>query len=120
MGECIGEGSFGIVYRARNRENNKYYAIKMTKCYVTVLPNYDEIRCLEKVGVHENLVRYYFAWQEKAVIYMQLELCALSLATYTKYYHKLSNPQLWNIFIDMLKVSLYTIKLYVFTYVYVI
>ncbi|KRT83443.1 protein kinase, partial [Oryctes borbonicus] len=100
--ECIGEGSFGVVYKAFNREDRLSYAIKLVKKHTSEAANYDEIRCLEKIGEHENLVTFYLAWEEKNIIYMQLELCALSLATYTKTNHKLVNSQLWDIFTDML------------------
>ncbi|GJQ67448.1 hypothetical protein Trydic_g5113 [Trypoxylus dichotomus] len=103
VSECIGEGSFGVVYKAYNREDKRFYAIKLMKRFTSEASNYDEIRCLEKIGDHENLVKFYLAWEEKNVIYMQLELCALSLATYTKTNHKLLNSQLWDIFIDMLR-----------------
>lgn len=68
--------------------------------------DYNEVRRVEKIGVHENLVKFYIAWVERRIVYMQLELCALSLATYTKTNHKLANSQLWDIFIDMLYVSI--------------
>lgn len=103
--ECIGEGSFGVVYKARYKEDGKLYAIKLVNHHAFERGDYNEVKWVEKIGEHEHLVKFHLAWQEKGIVYMQLELCALSLALYTKTNHELPNSQLWDIFIDMLHVS---------------
>lgn len=64
----IGSGGFGRVVKARNRLDNRIYAIK-------IIPNFNESRVLREVSGlarlnHPSIVRYFASWVEetKAVI----------------------------------------------------
>ncbi|XP_078032283.1 interferon-induced, double-stranded RNA-activated protein kinase-like isoform X2 [Epinephelus lanceolatus] len=92
--ECLGRGAFGCVYKARDKQLDKFYAVKIVYC---------EEKSLREVGtlsdlLHRNIVRYYTFWMEDSgyqwdiladsnsssqprdnssakYIYIQMELC---------------------------------------------
>ncbi|KAL7383606.1 hypothetical protein ABVT39_014266 [Epinephelus coioides] len=58
--ECLGRGAFGCVYKARDKQLNKFYAVKIVCC---------EEKSLREVGtlsdlLDRNIVRYYTFWME--------------------------------------------------------
>ncbi|XP_075932768.1 interferon-induced, double-stranded RNA-activated protein kinase-like isoform X2 [Anarhichas minor] len=58
--ECLGSGSFGRVYKAREKLVGRFYAVKVVCC---------EEKALREVGtlsdlLHQNIVRYYTSWME--------------------------------------------------------
>lgn len=65
--EELGHGGFGTVYKVRNRVDSRYYALKKVKL------NSDnetlnerimrEVKLLSRLN-HENVIRYYIAWDE--------------------------------------------------------
>lgn len=75
----LGQGSYAKVYKARFRDDGKYYAIKKS------LRNYsgvsdrkrklNEVSNLKILGYHPNCVRLYDAWEESCHLYIQMELC---------------------------------------------
>lgn len=75
----IGEGSLGLVYKARSYEDHKLYAIKKLK--TPLLNNNDrslkleEIRKHAAIPKHPNCMQFYRAWTENNFLYTQLELC---------------------------------------------
>ena len=61
----LGKGGFGAVYMARNRLENRIYAIKkITQSSASALePILKEVRFLSQLN-HPNVVRYFTAWTE--------------------------------------------------------
>lgn len=62
----IGNGSFGIVYKAKNKLDNANYAIKKIPLYIHKEENLkilNEVRNLAKLN-HKNIVRYFTSWME--------------------------------------------------------
>ncbi|XP_031696625.1 eukaryotic translation initiation factor 2-alpha kinase 3-like [Anarrhichthys ocellatus] len=58
--ECLGSGSFGRVFKARDKLVGRFYAVKIVCC---------EEKALREVGtlsdlLHQNIVRYYTSWME--------------------------------------------------------
>ncbi|KAJ8930052.1 hypothetical protein NQ314_017217 [Rhamnusium bicolor] len=99
----VGEGSFGRVYRVRNHEDNKLYAIKRLKSVISFKDRYAEVRNNEKVGVHTNCVQFFMAWEEGFEVYMMLEFCDMSLADYSVLDNDIHEDLLWNVLYDICK-----------------
>ncbi|XP_018332374.1 membrane-associated tyrosine- and threonine-specific cdc2-inhibitory kinase [Agrilus planipennis] len=100
----VGEGSFGNVYRARSKEDNEYYAIKVAKNnHTSYSEKFGEVLRLEKIEEHERCVKYFLAWEEQGHLYIQLELCMTSLDKYAQQNHYIPEQQMWDILIDILE-----------------
>ncbi|XP_050497368.1 membrane-associated tyrosine- and threonine-specific cdc2-inhibitory kinase-like [Diabrotica virgifera virgifera] len=98
----VGEGSFGQVFKARNRFTNIKYAIKEFRRGISTKIKYAEISNNEKVGIHPNCVKFYMAWEQCAEVYMVLEACQMSLSDFVKKYTIKENT-LWDCLLDICK-----------------
>lgn len=78
MGDCLGKGAFGSVYRALNWNNGETVAIKQVK--LTDLPKNElsvimtEIDLLKKLN-HANIVKYHGFVKDQQSLYIILEYC---------------------------------------------
>ena len=74
----IGEGSFGEVFKARSKEDGKYYAIKRSRGAFRGTSDrkekLGEVAKLEKMKPHPNCVEFFLAWEEKKHLYIQTEV----------------------------------------------
>ncbi|XP_058878718.1 interferon-induced, double-stranded RNA-activated protein kinase-like isoform X2 [Acipenser ruthenus] len=84
--EKIGDGAYGVVYKARSKLNGRIYAIKQStlKCADDVTVAVREVLALDKFR-HPNIIQATFYWREEnykkqTVIFIQMELCESSLA----------------------------------------
>ncbi|CAF1007365.1 unnamed protein product [Adineta ricciae] len=74
----LGEGSFGTVFRVRNRENDLFYAMKTigkkpgNKIKASVLEN--EVKLLKEVN-HPNLIQLHEVLESSQNLYLIVELC---------------------------------------------
>ena len=59
----IGNGGFGIVYKAYNKFDKNYYAIKKIPLVLPFEKVHREVECLSKLD-HPNVVRYFNSWIE--------------------------------------------------------
>ena len=55
----VGEGSYGVVYKAKHRKNNQIYAIKRLKPIKSFTTHLREINALRRIKQHENVVFLY-------------------------------------------------------------
>ncbi|RZC34016.1 membrane-associated tyrosine- and threonine-specific cdc2-inhibitory kinase, partial [Asbolus verrucosus] len=99
----IGEGSFGVVFKVKSREDDKLYAVKQLKSSHNLHYGYAEVENYEKIGEHTNCVKFIMAWEELKIIHIQMEYCQLSLAQYSALAQSIVESQLWEILYDMLK-----------------
>ena len=78
--ELIGKGSFSQVYKARNMESNKWFAIKVSNkpMHNSKLRNkaIRELQTVEKLN-HPHVLSYIFAWENvlNKTMHIQMELC---------------------------------------------
>ncbi|KAI6183543.1 Membrane-associated tyrosine- and threonine-specific cdc2-inhibitory kinase-like protein [Aphelenchoides bicaudatus] len=105
--EQIGQGSFGRVFRMTEKATNKVYAIKCaTEPYRNNRSRREklhEVRMHEKVPKHENLVKFFCAWEERDLLYIQTELCEMSLESHLHKYAPLPEWRVWDVFLDLTK-----------------
>ncbi|PIK53617.1 putative membrane-associated tyrosine- and threonine-specific cdc2-inhibitory kinase [Apostichopus japonicus] len=79
----LGEGSFGEVFKVQSREDGRFYAVKRSR--ERFRGEGDKRRKLEEVNKHEglrkhiNCVGFHKAWAERGHLYIQAELCQMSL-----------------------------------------
>lgn len=105
----IGEGAFGIVFQVRSKEDGRYYAVKKSK--YPFRSNHDKKLKLEEVRKHEiipkhpNCIQLYCAWIERNYLYLQMELCGITLESFAAQNHNIQEDLLWNILVDILLVS---------------
>lgn len=65
IGEMIGVGSFGMVFRARHKIDNQFYAIKVIPHSGDATdPSVKEVRNLARASWHPNVIRYFNSWTE--------------------------------------------------------
>ncbi|XP_046560995.1 serine/threonine-protein kinase pdik1l-A-like isoform X2 [Haliotis rubra] len=77
--ETLGEGSFGVVYRAINRETNEFVAVKEIKSDLTQREKFvKETELLRESGGHGNIVSIIESFEfEPDGFYIVLEYCEL-------------------------------------------
>lgn len=77
----IGEGSFGEVFRVRNKEDGKLYAVKRSvelfRSACDRMQKLAEVQKHEQLPKHPNLVEFVKAWEERGQLYIQTELCEM-------------------------------------------
>lgn len=105
--ECkIGVGSFGEVFKVRSKEDGRLYAVKRSR--QRFRGECDRLRKLEEVDKHEtlpshpNCVGFVKAWEEKGHLYIQTELCKMSLNVFAEENHSIPEEVIWNYFVDLL------------------
>ncbi|EGT51915.1 hypothetical protein CAEBREN_24476 [Caenorhabditis brenneri] len=89
--ETLGSGSFGTVLKVRSREDQKEYAIKVCE----KRGGAREAHIFFKVSIHENLMKMFYAWEEKAQVFLQLEMCGENLLT--RLQNGVEEPDIWTI-----------------------
>uniref|UniRef100_A0A8R1I196 Membrane-associated tyrosine- and threonine-specific cdc2-inhibitory kinase wee-1.3 n=1 Tax=Caenorhabditis japonica TaxID=281687 RepID=A0A8R1I196_CAEJA len=102
--EIVGRGSYGEVFAVRCIEDNREYAVKVS---INLLrqnnaQKYREVENHMLAGNHPNIVAIQKAWEEAGRLYIQTELCEMSLFNYCTKRHALPEPEVWNFFIDVL------------------
>lgn len=78
----IGSGAFSDVYKVRNPDDGKFYAVKRSK--KRIRNKSDRLRYLQEPKMFQrlgkstssNVLTYYRAWQEEGYFYTQTELCS--------------------------------------------
>jgi len=83
--EKLGSGSFGSVYKCRNRTDGWIYAVKISnrklKGKSDKQQRLKEVYALAALPGHPNVVRYYAAWEEDFDLFIQTEFCGSGCLT---------------------------------------
>ncbi|GFY78624.1 membrane-associated tyrosine- and threonine-specific cdc2-inhibitory kinase [Trichonephila inaurata madagascariensis] len=102
----IGSGSFGDVFKVKCIEDGNFYAVKRAKQKFAGKADRErklqEVQKHEQLPYHPNCVRFYAAWEEQQILYIQIELCKYSLSQYADENHNITETIVWNFLIDLL------------------
>ncbi|KAL5266744.1 hypothetical protein ACHWQZ_G003950 [Mnemiopsis leidyi] len=94
--KILGEGSFGRVYKCKDKADGKEYAVKVSEKYNSLAV--EEVKKHEALSEHPNCVKFYKAWEEGRSLFIQMELCDESLASFVKRSNeKLNECEIWRI-----------------------
>ncbi|KAG8481659.1 hypothetical protein CXB51_026495 [Gossypium anomalum] len=79
-GKLLGHGQFGYTYVAIDNENGDRVAVKKIEKMKMVLPIAvedvkREVKILEALKGHENVVQFYNAFEDHSYVYIVMELC---------------------------------------------
>ncbi|XP_012456772.1 calcium-dependent protein kinase 28 [Gossypium raimondii] len=79
-GKLLGHGQFGYTYVAIGNENGNRVAVKKIEKMKMVLPIAvedvkREVKILEALKGHENVVQFYNAFEDDSYVYIVMELC---------------------------------------------
>lgn len=81
--EKLGEGSFGVVYRACSKDDGQMYAIKVSqqpfKGELDRRLKLAEVEKHQQLPHHPNCIKFHKAWEERHRLYIQTELCQMRL-----------------------------------------
>lgn len=105
--EKLGEGSFGEVFKVRSRDDRRLYAVKRSR--ERFRGSWDRRQKLEEVEKHEglpahpNCLVFLNAWEERGHLYIQTELCQMSLSQFADLYGRVPEARVWEILVDLLQ-----------------
>ena len=101
----LGAGSFGEVVKVQSKEDGKLYAIKKSRDRFR--GDFDRKQRLEEVNKneqlqgHPNCVHFLNAWEEQEHLYIQSELCEMSLKEYAESVQTVEEKEIWNMIVDL-------------------
>ncbi|KAH6820757.1 calcium-dependent protein kinase 16 [Perilla frutescens var. hirtella] len=80
IGKLLGHGQFGYTYAAVDKSNGDRVAVKRIEKNKMVLPIAvedvkREVKILKQLAGHENVVRFYNAFDDDSYVYIVMELC---------------------------------------------
>ncbi|KAM7520088.1 hypothetical protein LguiB_019050 [Lonicera macranthoides] len=80
IGKLLGHGQFGYTYVATDKKNGDRVAVKKIDKNKMILPIAvedvrREVKILEALSGHENVVQFYNAFEDESNVYIVMELC---------------------------------------------
>lgn len=76
----VGEGSFGKVYRCKNKFDQQIYAIKKIPQKINQgIKEAQSLAALNNLNGSEHLVKYFTSWYENNIVYIVMEYCKINL-----------------------------------------
>lgn len=103
----LGQGSFGVVYKVRSREDGRWYAVKEAhRQFRSMKDRQDKLQEVAKhecLPPHPNCVRFIKAWEENFRLYIQMELCHSNMTAYAEEHHDIPERAVWNYLVDLLQ-----------------
>ena len=100
----MGVGSFGEVWKVQSKEDGKLYAIKKSRDRFRGdfdrKQRLEEVNKSERIQGHRNCVYFHKAWEELDYLYIQYELCEMSLKDYAEKVQSVEEKEIWKMIID--------------------
>lgn len=84
-----------------------------------------EVEKHEKLAPHPNCVQFYRAWEERHQLYIQIELCLMSLSECADLHGRLGNAVATKFLVDLIKVNtgadvlVYIMCMWIHTYTHI-
>ncbi|KAI9164876.1 hypothetical protein LWI28_003810 [Acer negundo] len=80
IGKLLGHGQFGYTYVATDKDNGDRVAVKKIEKNKMILPIAvedvkREVKILQALAGHENVVQFYNAFEDDSYVYIVMELC---------------------------------------------
>ena len=101
----LGSGSFGEVFKVQSKDDGKLYAVKKSReCFrgdSDRKKRLEEVKRNESLQGHKNCVQFYKAWEERNFLYIQTELCEMSLKEYAENVQVVEEKEIWNMIVDL-------------------
>lgn len=105
--EKLGAGAFGEVYKVESKEDGKIYAVKRSS--QRFRGEWDrrnrlaEVEKHERLPPHPNCVHFIKAWEERGHLYIQTELCKMSLSEFADLHGRIAESLIWSFLLDLTK-----------------
>lgn len=101
----MGVGSFGEVWKVQSKEDGKLYAVKKSRDRFRGdfdrKQRLEEVNKSERIRGHCNCVYFYKAWEELDYLYLQYELCEMSLKDYAEKVQTVEEKEIWKMIVDL-------------------
>lgn len=101
----LGEGDFGEVVEAQRLSDGKRFAIKKSRQpFVSKTDRerkFAEVKAFEQIPPHPNILKFDQAWEERGHLFIQTELCQVSLQQYMDE-KPVDEVMTWHLFCDIL------------------
>lgn len=101
----LGAGSFGEVFKVRSKEDGCLYAIKKSRDRFRGDADrkykLEEVNKHELVKGHRNCVKFVKAWEERKRLYIQTELCEMSLKDFLEKNDSTIESVVWEFLVDL-------------------
>ncbi|EFP11483.1 hypothetical protein CRE_19313 [Caenorhabditis remanei] len=97
--ETIGKGNFGEVYKGKYKgDKGKWYAIK--KSLTTDSGKaVKEVKGFQQIPPNKYILEYVSGWLDRGLVYIQTELCDMSLLAYCR--NGLEEDEIWKILVQI-------------------
>lgn len=105
--EKLGAGAFGEVYKVESKEDGRIYAVKRSS--QRFRGEWDrrnrltEVEKHERLPPHPNCVHFIKAWEERGHLYIQTELCKMSLSEFADLHGRIAESLIWSFLLDLTK-----------------
>ncbi|UYV77116.1 PKMYT1 [Cordylochernes scorpioides] len=112
----LGAGSFGDVrmywhveevFKVKSKDDQQFYAVKKSReRYKGALDRQrklEEVRRHEELPSHANCVQFIRAWEECQHLYIQTELCEMSLNQFAENNHDIPETLVWKYLLDLIQ-----------------
>lgn len=101
----LGQGSFGEVFKVKSKEDGRMYAVKKSRVRYRGefdrQQRLDEVKKHERLRFHPNCVKLIQAWEERQQLYIQTELCDMSLTDFCEKNNNIDEKIVWEILVDL-------------------
>lgn len=101
----LGQGSFGEVFRVQSKDDGCMYAVKKSRVRFRGefdrQQRLDEVKKHERLRFHPNCVKLIQAWEERQQLYIQTELCDMSLTDFCEKNNNIDEKIVWEILVDL-------------------
>ncbi|UYV77118.1 PKMYT1 [Cordylochernes scorpioides] len=105
--ECGASERYAQVFKVKSKDDQQFYAVKKSReRYKGALDRQrklEEVRRHEELPSHANCVQFIRAWEECQHLYIQTELCEMSLNQFAENNHDIPETLVWKYLLDLIQ-----------------